>query len=129
MVEAMDMAGNVYQPASSLPVLIDRTAPTEGLTIDLNADSDSSDHRNLLGDNEDNYTHGTEASDPDGAGILHISGTGAGSAGRVNLYFEDAAGNKLRSTLQVTFRPKQMVAGNTILMLRLMVKQVQSNLK
>ncbi|MFW5498921.1 MULTISPECIES: Ig-like domain-containing protein [unclassified Maridesulfovibrio] len=94
MVEAMDMAGNVYQPASSLPVLIDRTAPTEGLTIDLNADSDSSDHRNILGDNEDNYTHGTEASNPDGPGILHLSGTGAGSAGRVNLYFEDAAGNK-----------------------------------
>ncbi|WP_421902278.1 Ig-like domain-containing protein [Maridesulfovibrio sp.] len=94
MVEAMDVAGNVYQPASSLPVEIDRTAPTEGLDIDLDADSDSQDHRAELGNKTDNYTHGTEASDPDGAGILHISGTGAGSAGRVNLYFEDASGNK-----------------------------------
>ncbi|WP_320175367.1 Ig-like domain-containing protein [Maridesulfovibrio sp.] len=94
MVEAMDMAGNIYQPASSLPVEVDRTAPTEGLTIDLDADSDSADSHGLLGNNTDNYTHGTEASDPDGARILHLSGTGAGSAGRVNLYFEDASGNK-----------------------------------
>ncbi|NDV24750.1 Ig-like domain-containing protein [Desulfovibrio sp. JC022] len=94
MVEAMDMAGNVYQPASSLPVEIDRTAPTEGLDIDLDADSDSSHSRGLLGNDTDNYTHGTETGNPDGAGLLKISGAGAGTAGRVNLYLINSDGSK-----------------------------------
>jgi len=98
MVKATDMAGNTNTPGSDLVVTIDREAPDNGLTIDLDSASDSEDSNHALsrvGDDPkaDNYTHGTEEGHSEGKGMLILNGEHAGNQGLVNLYRVDADGD------------------------------------
>lgn len=98
-VDIIDVAGNSYTPLYTHDITIDRTADNLGLDFELADGSDSQDdgghlsQKNTTDADKDNYTHGIESNGADD-GHIELTGSGAGTNGRVNLYLVDAAGNK-----------------------------------
>ncbi|TIH13403.1 hypothetical protein D0S45_15200 [Marinifilum sp. JC120] len=115
MVKATDKAGNSFTPGSDLTVSIDREAPTNNLTIDLDADSDSAARDGLLGDDADNYTHGTPEGHAKGDGMLLLKGDNAGNQGKVNLYRVNAAGQYIDENGNVTDAENAVPINSTLI--------------